>query len=82
MSIRASGGKVAVRVMKNDSRGSKSGIGAYLNKALGPWIWYVPQPKGHPRTPKWETLHGRAHSMEEAVDAGLARLTEVYGDLA
>jgi hypothetical protein len=75
--IRASGGKVAVKVKRLDTSGE--GARAYIARHLGPWTWTVPSPKGHPRTPKWETLHGRAHSMEDAVEEGLARLTEVYG---
>jgi hypothetical protein len=75
--IRASGGKVTVRVKRNKASGL--GIRAYLDQALGAWTWTVPAPKGHPRTPSWETLHGRAHTMQDAVRDGLNRLAEVYG---
>jgi hypothetical protein len=45
----------------------------------GRWVWQIPAPKGHPRTPKWHTLYGHAKTLGEAADAGRARLAEVYG---
>ncbi|QPK40213.1 hypothetical protein SEA_JINKIES_82 [Arthrobacter phage Jinkies] len=75
--IRASGGRATVKVSRQNTEGD--GIRAYLARDLGPWIWTVPAPKGHPRPPKLETLHGQEHTMEDAVRCGLARLAEIYG---
>lgn len=71
--IRPSGGKLIVTVRKKPSR-----FGSVLDRAHGTWRWTVPAPKGHPRTPSWTTLTGRAHTMEAAVAAGLNRMQEVY----
>lgn len=75
--IRASGGKAVVKVRKQSY--PPGSMRAWLLDRLGAWRWEVPAPKGHPRTPKLETLRGFAHTQEHALQAGLNRLTEIYG---
>lgn len=77
--IRASGGRAAVKVKKEKVRRPGT-MHHFLQESLGAWCWEVPAPKGHPRTPKLESLRGREHGMEEAVAAGLARLNQIYGE--
>lgn len=76
--IRASGGRIFVKVRRSNTVGT--GMAAYLARQLGPWKWSVPYPKGHPLPPKWETLRGRSRTMGGAVEAGLKRLAEIYGE--
>jgi hypothetical protein len=78
--IRASGGKISVTVRKDTEDYSGESLRAYFRRKRGSWSWSVPQPKGHPRTPKFGTLHGWAHTQEEALMDGLHRLREIYGE--
>lgn len=75
--IRASGGKAVVVIRKRSYR--PGSIREYVLRRVGPWAWEIPVPKGHPRTPKRETLHGYSRTQQGALRMGLDRLTEVYG---
>lgn len=79
MSVRPSGGILAVTVTEDVNVCPPGSMRAYIRKHHGAFRWVVPEPKGHPQAPSFWSLRGRAHTYEEALEAGKNRLREVYG---
>ena len=79
MTIRPKGGVLAVSVTEDTNVVPPGSMRAYIRKHHGAFRWVIPEPKGHPKTPSFWTLRGRAHTYEEAMEQGRARIKEVYG---
>jgi hypothetical protein len=85
--IRASGGRVFVKVEHSPSKyrslfRAMKATNPWGFRYGGDWVWTVPMPKNHPQPPSLSALSGRAETMTAAVDAGLARLDQLYGQPA